>query len=410
MMSEKNGTLLITKLNTGVEEQIVSAFYEDGKLRELSCESPEQASLLGNIYVGKVKNIRTNIGAAFIEIADGLICYYSLRENENPVFVKTGKSAKLSEGDELLVQVSREAVKTKAPTVTCNLNFPGKYLVLTTGKKQLGLSNKLSNEEKQRLKELAAPYCSEDYGMIVRTNAAGVSEEELTEELSRLTEQVRHTLTYGRHLTCFSLVHREAPAYAAGIRGIRKEQLKEIVTDKKDLYQELLEYLKTYQPDDLSKLRLWQEDLSLAVVYSLQKELEEALRERVWLKSGAYLVIQPTEALTVVDVNTGKYEGRKKLRETFLRINKEAAVETARQLRLRNLSGIILVDFIDMEEQTDKNELMSYLAQELKKDPVKTVLVDMTPLGLVEITRKKVRKTLKEQIPHNFSNFVKETS
>lgn len=312
-MSEKNGTLLITKLNTGVEEQVVSAFYEDGKLRELSCESQSETSLLGNIYVGKVKNIRTNIGAAFIEIANSLICYYSLRENENPVFVKTGKSGKLAEGDELLVQVSREAVKTKAPTVTCNLNFPGKYLVLTTGKKQLGLSSKLSNEEKQRLKELAAPYCSEDYGIIVRTNAAGVSAEELSEELSRLSEQVRHTLTYGRHLTCFSLVHRETPAYAAGIRSIRKEQLHEIITDQKELYQELLEYLKTYQPDDLAKLRLYQEDISLATIYSLSKELEEALRERVWLKSGAYLVIQPTEALTVVDVNTGKYEGRKKL-------------------------------------------------------------------------------------------------
>lgn len=397
-MAEKNGTLLITKLNTGREEQIVSAFYEEGRLVELSCTSRENTPLLGNIYVGKVKNIRSHIGAAFIEIADGTLCYYSLLENENPVYVRKSSSEKLTEGDELLVQVSREAVKTKAPTVTCNLNFPGKYLVLTTGKKKLGLSSKLSAEEKQRLKAIAEPFCSEDYGIIVRTNAAGVSEEELLKELTLLGEQVRRTLTFGRHLTRFSLVHREASAYAAAIRSFPKDKLTEILTDDRGLYQELLEYLKASQPEDLSKLRLYEEELGLSIIYNLSKELEEALRERVWLKSGAYLVIEPTEALTVVDVNTGKYEAKKKLRDTFLRINKEAAAETARQLRLRNLSGIILVDFIDMETEADKEELMAYLSRELKKDPVKTVLVDMTPLGLVEITRKKVRRTLREQV------------
>jgi len=165
------------------------------------------------------------------------------------------------------------------------------------------------------------------------------------------------------------------------------------------LYEALADYLKEYQPWDLQKLRLYEDHLlPMPKLYNLEKALEEALRERVWLKSGAYLVIQPTEALTVIDVNTGKFEASKKKQQTFRKINQEAAREIARQLRLRNLSGIIVADFIDMENPDDKYALIETLRQELKKDPVKTVLVDMTPLGLVEITRKKVRKTLQEQL------------
>jgi ribonuclease G len=396
---ETEGKLLITRFYTKEQEQILSAFYENGKAVELSCTSAYENQLLGNIYVGKVKNIAANIEAAFIEIADGTLCYYSLRENHNPIYVKEKKKEKLAPGDELLVQVSREAVKTKAPSVTCNLSFPGKYLVLTTEKKQLGLSARLSSEEKQRLKAIAEPFLTDEFGIIVRTNAAGVSGEELREELERLSETCRRIVSCGRHQTCFSLVYREEPPYVTGIRSLPKDRLQEIVTDDTEIFHTIESYLSDSQAEDLSKLRFYEKAApSLSSLYGIPKVMEEALRERVWLKSGAYLIIQPTEALTVIDVNTGKYEGRKRLRDTFLKINLEAAEETARQLRLRNLSGIILVDFIDMEEQEDRDTLMEYLGKELKKDPVRTVLVDMTPLGLVEITRKKVRKTLLEQV------------
>ena len=171
------------------------------------------------------------------------------------------------------------------------------------------------------------------------------------------------------------------------------------MTDDRILYEELFSYLSEYQPEDLNKLQFYdQEAPSLNSLYGIAGALENALRERVWLKSGGYLVIQPTEALTVIDVNTGKYQGRKKQQDTFLKINKEAATEIARQLRLRNLSGIIIADFIDMEAQEDQKALMDYLASELKHDPVKTTLVDMTALGLVEITRKKTQKSLFEQV------------
>ena len=393
------GAFLVTTLTIRDRERTVYAFYENDHAAELSCLPAGGESILGNIYVGKVKNIAANISAAFIEIANGQLCYYALNDNDAPIFTTPKKINTLVAGDELLVQVSREAVKTKAPTVTANLNFAGKYLVLTSGKHHLGLSSKLSPEDKQRLRTIAEPFLGKDFGIIVRTNAAEASEDELRAELGELTEAYRHTVETGRNRACFSLVYKEPSAYAARLRGLRADSFNKIVTDRADIYRELKAYLTDRQPADLPKLYFYEETApSLDSVYGLSKAFEEAGKERVWLKSGGYLVIQPTEALTVVDINTGKYTGKKKKDDTFLKINLEAARELARQLRLRNLSGIIVADFIDMDREEDKQTLMAVLASELKKDPVRTSLVDMTPLGLVEITRKKVQKTLAEQV------------
>lgn len=393
------GAFLVTTLTIRDRKRTVYAFYENDHAAELSCLPAGGESILGNIYVGKVKNIAANISAAFIEIANGQLCYYALNDNDAPIFTTPKKKNTLVAGDELLVQVSREAVKTKAPTVTANLNFAGKYLVLTSGKHHLGLSSKLSPEDKQRLRTIAEPFLGKDFGIIVRTNAAEASEDELRAELGELTEAYRHTVETGRNRACFSLVYKEPSAYAARLRGLRADSFNKIVTDRADIYRELKAYLTDRQPADLPKLYFYEETApSLDSVYGLSKAFEEAGKERVWLKSGGYLVIQPTEALTVVDINTGKYTGKKKKDDTFLKINLEAARELARQLRLRNLSGIIVADFIDMDREEDKQTLMAVLASELKKDPVRTSLVDMTPLGLVEITRKKVQKTLAEQV------------
>ena len=393
------GAFLVTTLTIRDRERTVYAFYENDHAAELSCLPAGGESILGNIYVGKVKNIAANISAAFIEIANGQLCYYALNDNDAPIFTTPKKKNTLVAGDELLVQVSREAVKTKAPTVTANLNFAGKYLVLTSGKHHLGLSSKLSPEDKQRLRTIAEPFLGKDFGIIVRTNAAEASEDELRAELGELTEAYRHTVETGRNRACFSLIYKEPSAYAARLRGLRADSFNKIVTDRADIYRELKAYLTDRQPADLPKLYCYEETApSLDSVYGLSKAFEEAGKERVWLKSGGYLVIQPTEALTVVDINTGKYTGKKKKDDTFLKINLEAARELARQLRLRNLSGIIVADFIDMDREEDKQTLMAVLASELKKDPVRTSLVDMTPLGLVEITRKKVQKTLAEQV------------
>lgn len=392
---------IITHYEEKQKKGLLSALLEDGAVAELSLEPEERPSLLGNIYIGKVKNLAPQIGAAFVEIAHNQICYYSLQENPKPLVVnRRHADAKkpLVQGDEIIVQVSREALKTKAPAVTSNLSFPGKYLVLTSEKKALGISAKLSGQERARLREILAPLCDGSFGLIARTNAAGAEAVLLEEELLRLKEEYGEVLRKGASRTCFSLLSREEPAFLATLRRIPGGTLSAIWTDDKTVYQNLQEYLRDAQPEELAKLCLYEDDkLPLIKLYSLEKALADALRERVWLASGGYLVIQPTEALTVVDVNTGKFERGKKKQNTFRKINQEAALEMARQLRLRNLSGIIVIDFIDMESGRDREDLMALLSQELKKDPIKTVLVDMTKLNLVELTRKKIRKSLAEQ-------------
>ncbi len=380
--------------------RILTALMENGRAAELHCDEEQRNSLLGNIYIGKVKNIVKNIRAAFIEIENGIQCYYSLSDNKDPIYIKKGSSKDMQAGDELLVQVCRENLKSKPPAVSSNLNFTGNYLVLTTGNKSTGMSSKLTQEEKKRLKEYLAPYLDSRFGFIVRTNAREVDQETFVAEARLLKELYETVMQKARFRTCFSILHRNNPTtWLSTLRDIYKENLSQILTDDETLYEKIKEYLHQYQREDEEKLTFYQDDLlPLMKLYSLESAVENALKERVWMKSGAYLVIQPTEALTVIDVNTGKYDGHKKQQDTFLKINLEAAREIAVQIRLRNLSGIIVIDFINMESGEYRRQLMEEFDRILKKDPVKTTLVDMTALSLVEVTRKKVRRPFWEQI------------
>ncbi|MBO5160125.1 MAG: ribonuclease E/G [Lachnospiraceae bacterium] len=367
---------------------------------EISCDIEEERSLIGNIYVGKVKNIVKNIDAAFVEIKKGVLCFLPLSEAEGAIFTTPKDNAKIVVGDELLVQVLKDGVKTKAPVVSTNLNFTGRYFVFTTKRKdELGISNKLGEEDRKRLQEYAQKKADESFGMIIRTNAKNASEEELNNEYAYLKEVHDRVVNYGIHKTAFSLLMQDEAPYIKQLRNMRQDELDEIITDDKEIYEQAHEFLKAHQPGDLDKLRFYSdESYSLWKLYGLETILDDAIRTRVWLKSGGYLVIEPTEALTVVDVNTGKYDGNKNAEATFVKINQEAAAETAKQLRLRNISGIIIIDFIDMKTEADKLDVLSTLNSELKKDPVKATLVDMTKLNLAEVTRKKVKKSLREQL------------
>lgn len=391
------------------ENKIISAFFEGKDMVQVSLNSSKQEAILGNIYLGKVKNIVKNINAAFVEITDGKMCYYSLEENKYPILAGSSfnpddrklREVKLKIGDELLVQVSKEDVKTKAPVVSSNINFTGKYAALTYGKLTYGVSSKITEEkERSRLKSIAKKYEQKDYGFIIRTNAAFVTEEKIESEIQKLIEAYENIRKYGIHKSRFSLIYKTPPNYICDIRDGYADNVEEFVTDDSELYDNIKEYLQMYQPEDLEKLRFYEEaSIKLTSLYGIIDKLSDAVRPMVWLKSGGSLVIQPTEALTVIDVNTGKaVAGKKKVQETFLKVNREAAKEIARQIRLRNLSGIIIIDFIDMELQKDNELLMNELEEYLKKDPIKTTLVDMTALGLVEVTRKKVRKPLHEQL------------
>ncbi len=392
-----NNKLIITMQ----KDRIISAIYEENEMVQVNVDQIGEKNILGNIYIGKVKNIVTNINAAFLEIADGKMCYLALEENQNPIYTKPKKTNKLVIGDELLVQISKEDVKTKAPVVTTNLNITGKYVVLIHGKSMIGISSKIVDEiERKRLRGYVQGMKGDSYGFVVRTNANHMQENRIKNEIEVLQKQYNDIVEFGIHKTSFSLIYQTPPGYICDIRDGFADSIDEILTDDTEIFENINSYLERYQKEDLTKLHFFEDKLiTLGNLYGVKTKLENAVREKVWLKCGGTIIIQPTEALTVIDVNTGKaVSGKKQVQETFFKVNMEAAHEIAKQIRLRNLSGIIIIDFIDMEQQDFKDRMMKELGDLFRQDPIKTTLVDITALNLVEVTRKKVRKPLHEQI------------
>lgn len=385
--------LVITRWNG----RILTALLTDGVLQELSLE--EDTSILGNVYVGKVKNVVKNLNSAFVDFGDGRTGYYSLAEN--PVSIHTTPtSTPLKAGDEIVVQIAKDAVKTKDPVLTANLNFTGKYAVLTAGKPIIGFSAKIADKEwKDALKPQLEALTKGKVGLIIRTNAYQASQDVLIREITHLMGEYEKVLADAPFRTCYSLLYQAQPGYIGSLNSCSEGMLEAVVTDDEETYQNISRYLEAYQPELLGNLHRYSDPLvSLSKLYGLETALEQACQKRVWLKSGGYLVIEQTEAMVVIDVNTGKYSGKKSQGETIRKINLEAAEEICHQLRLRNLSGIIIVDFIDMKSEEDKDLLMDTLKRCAMKDPVKTTVIDMTPLNLVELTRKKGRRPLAEQI------------
>ncbi len=367
----------------------------------------DEGSILGNIYLGKVTNVVKNIDAAFVEIKPGQICFLPLKECRHTLLVNRSFDNRILPGDEIVVQVVKEASKTKQPSVSANISFTGTYCVVTTGKRSIGFSNKLKPAEKEELqkflKQLSerplkdSPILAKELGYVFRTNCRELhgNYEPLAAELKDLNRKAEEFLDTAIHRTCYSLILEEEAPYLAAVSSIYQTEYEEIVTDDEVLYQNLL----TCKRFPASKIRFYQDThIPLQKLYAVETRISEALGKKVWLKSGGYLVIEPTEALTVIDVNTGKSVGKHSSVEHYFKTNMEAAEELALQCKLRNISGIILVDFINMENQTQEEELLSYLKSLLKKDSVKTTVVDITPLGLVEITRQKISKPLWEQL------------
>ena len=392
--------------------QIFSFLLNGSKAVEIHCDACREDSILDEIYIGKVQNIVKNISAAFVEIAPGTVCYLPLEDLKHPVYTKKGTSQNIQQGDELLVQVKREGIKTKAPAVTTNLTLHGKYALLTTGNTQISVSSKLSKEEKERLLRVVKDNSSADngslegmsaweraYGWLLRTNAGGASPEVIKKDLLRLQTKYGELMKTAQYRTCFSCLLARPSAYLKRLSDLYTEEVDEILTDDRELFEQMTEYFQENQPEDTAKLRFYEDRLlPMEKLYSLDHHLKEALGERVWLKSGGYLVIQPTEALTVIDVNTGKFTAGKKKEAAFLKLNQEAALEAARQIRLRNLSGIVIIDFINMEETESETQLLRTLDGALRLDPIRTTLVDMTKLSLVEITRMKKERPLHESV------------
>ena len=382
-------------------ECLATAIWDDtlNRVLELNIKSKENESLLGNIYVGKVQKVATHLNAAFIDIKPNFSCYYPLDKNKNPRITSPQQRTTLKAGDELLVQVSTEALKSKIPTVTSHLNIAGELLVLTVNKGGIGLSRQLDEEARTRLKGLMTPHLRTNVGIVVRTNAALAKPEAVLQELEELHERLDNIYHLGNTRTCYSLIESAVPAYIQNLKHIKNANLTEIVTDDEETFDYLKTYLQGLQSTVTGKLRFYDDKLlPLAKLYSLESTIDNATKEKVWLKSGGFLMIQQTEAFVVIDVNSGKYQGKQSDESIGTRINLEAAKEIALELRLRNLSGIILIDFINMNNQKTQDELLETLKRLLQKDSVRAVVVDMTQLQIVEVTRKKVQKSLVEQI------------
>ena len=402
-MSER---IIITKapLKEGWgQEFFLAAAFDEKRMTQIQVEAVSKSSILGNIYIGRVENIATNIQAAFVDIAKGVSCFLPLEEAKNAVFTKKNGKKDLCIGDELLVEVTREKQKNKPASVSANLNFSGKYLILTTGNHLLGISKKLHATERERLQALLKDQITDTFGIVVRTAAKDASDEEILKELEMLTKQCHACLQGAMHRTAFTRLREAPPFYLQFLKNRNLTEVQKITTDIPSVHEVLLQHLQDTK--EAEKLHLYTDtQVSLFALYSLTHELERALHRQVWLPSGAYLVIDPTEALTVIDVNSGKNIKKKSREELVFSVNVEAAHEIARQLILRNISGICIIDFIDMKEKKHREELMHILRMDLKKDKVPATLVDITRLGLVELTRKKVQKSLKEQLQGDVSD------
>lgn len=404
---------VITKEWVKNREYLVTALFEGHRLLEASCEEAQSPSLLGNVYIGKVKRILGSIGAAFVEIAPGEMTYLELPKSmkasmdlppdkerlfDGILMAKQSRPGKLTEEDEIVVQVTKEGAKEKYPWSSTNISLKGSVLILTTRNKKLGISGKLGKAQRKRLHSLFAKKKGEEFGLIVRTNAQNASESQLFAEYDSLSATYREILTHYKSRTCHSCLYRAPLSFVESVKDYLPFQLEKIVTDVPWVQEELASAFSKEASAVRERIALYEDPkVSLSVLYGLRHKLEDALKERVRLKSGAFLVIQPTEALTVIDVNSGKcLKGGQE--DFYLNVNLEAAEEIARQLRLRNISGICIVDFINMDTPGAERELAARVRQLLAKDAVPAELVGFTKLGLAEITRKKVKRPLWEQV------------
>ncbi len=392
---------VITRIELGGRRPLICAVCEEHQMLEVNLiPEDEPPQILNSIYVGRVSQIVKNIGAAFVEIAKGEMCFLPLDDLRDPVYVKHISEKPLVQGDELLVQIVREPVRTKDAQATTRLSLAGVYSVVTNADCRVGVSAKIPAERRNRLRELAAKAADDRFGLIVRTNAGDADDEVLLQEIRMLTETFSDILSHAKGRSLYSIVYQAPPEYIRLLQNQPLTQLSEVVTDEPAVFSELAAYAKQYPVTGLSdKLHLYADtQYDLHKLYGIQVQMEHALQKKVWLKSGANLVIEPTEALTVIDVNSSKNVKKRRQEQQYLQVNLEAAKEIARQLRLRNLSGIIIIDFIDMDTDGDNERLLAAMREYVRHDPVKTEVVDLTKLGLMELTRKKMRRPLHEQV------------
>jgi len=385
------------------------AVVEDGVVVEFYVERPSNQQLAGSIFLGRVMNVLPGMQAAFIDIGeeknaflyvDDALLPPNLDDSDEDLPVNRRKNRSITDivkqGQDIMVQVVKEAMGTKGARVTCHVTFPGRYLVLMPTVNYTGVSRRITDEEeRQRLRRIARAIKPKDMGLIIRTVAQGKSEEELRRDLEFLLKVWEKVQKRARSAKAPALIHQDLGLVFRIVRDELNQNTSRLLVDDVHTYGRILDLLDSVSPEMKDRVIFYRDkEYPLFQLYGVDAAIDKALQRQVWLKSGGYLVIDRTEALTVIDVNTGRYVGSKNLADTVFKINMEACKEIARQLRLRDIGGIIVVDFIDMDVPAHRQKLLEELEKELKRDHTKTVVVGLTGLGLVEITRKKVRQSI----------------
>jgi Rne/Rng family ribonuclease len=381
------------------KEETRVAVLEGGMLQEVFVSHEGRRSIVGDIYKGKVQNVLPGMEAAFIDIGHnrnallyvGDIFVESARQRERQDITKI-----LKQGQEVMVQVTKDPMGSKGARLTSYISLPGRYLVLLPQMTTVGISHKLSEDERARLRKVVEEVRPKDVGIIVRTAARDAEAAELRKSLTYLNKVWRQVHRSAEKKRAPAALYEEPELELKVVRDIMDSSYERILVDSHRSFRRIKHYLKLVAPALAERVERYADEKPVFDALDINRQIRDALRRQVPLPSGGSIVIDSTEALTAIDVNTGKYVGNKSLEETVLRTNIEAVAEVVRQLRLRDIGGIIIIDFIDMNEAKNRRAVLKALNQELEKDRTKTYVVELTKLGLVEMTRKNVSEGLIE--------------
>jgi ribonuclease G len=407
-------------INVAREESRV-ALLESGQIVELYIERNKDSSLVGNVYKGRVLKILPGMQSAFIDIGleKAAFLYVSdimpviddfyapfIEDKSNgedpddpgmhPETVKTPPIEELlQEGQEIFVQVAKDPMGTKGARVTSYVTLPGRYLVLMPNVDHVGISRRIENEEtRERLKAIANEVRPKGYGLIMRTVSEDAADDEIRRDLEFLLHLWESTQAKKDKAAAPALIYSDLDLVSRSIRDFMGQDIERLVIDSPADYERLCDFVSSYFPRLMSKLELYDGREPIFDAFAIEHDIARALERKVWLKSGGYIIIDQTEAMTVIDVNTGKYVGKENLEDTILKTNLEAVKETAYQVRLRNLGGIILMDFIDMEKLENREKVFNALVEAMKKDRARSTIYNISELGIIQMTRKRVRESL----------------
>jgi ribonuclease G len=396
-------------INVGPRE-VRAAIVADGVLQELLLERTNHRGLISNIYKGRVSRVLPGMQAAFIDIGLERAAFLHASDIVQPSDAENGSAdsndsadirSLVSEGGEVLVQVLKDPLGTKGARLTTFVTIPSRYLVFMPNGQGVGISSRIEDEaERQRLRNGALDYVQpgETGGYIVRTAAEGAQPEALRADMVFLQKLWSVLKAKAAEVSPGNLVHEDQPLILRVLRDQVSSGVERVCVDHADSFARMQEFTRTFMPELAGRLELHDGERPLFDLYGVEDEIKRSLDRKVPLKSGGYLIFDQTEAMTTIDVNTGAYVGHRNLEETIFRTNLEAAVAIARQLRLRNLGGIIIVDFIDMQEEEHRRQVRQALEKAMEGDHAKTHISSVSPLGLVEMTRKRTRESLEHML------------